>query len=106
MGQGSGDGLARRGGVLDLTGEPAGDGGVIGGGAGEGAGGQTLAQGQIGGPLRFQRLKDQGDAFAIHGDRHMAVFLEPERIMAGPPMSIFSMAASKPPPDSTVFSKG
>ncbi|MNJ60272.1 hypothetical protein D3C77_559930 [compost metagenome] len=33
-------------------------------------------------------------------------FLLPERIMAGPPMSMFSMAASKPPPDSTVFSKG
>ncbi len=45
LGQRTGDRFARRGGVVQLAGEPGRDGGVIGGGAGEGAGGQLLAQG-------------------------------------------------------------
>ena len=46
LGQRAAYGFAGRGGVADLLREPAGDGGVIGGGAGEGAGGEAFAQGQ------------------------------------------------------------
>src|SRR5690606_36163625 len=57
------------------SGEPAGHGGVIGGGAGEGAGGQLLAQGQGRGTVGLQGLDDQADAFRVDGDGDMAVVL-------------------------------
>ena len=75
LGQRAGDGFARRGGVADLLREPAGDGGVIGGGAGEGAGGEALPQGQIGGPVGLQGLQQLGDRGLVDADRDIAVVL-------------------------------
>ena len=75
LGQRTGDRLAGGSFVADLTGEPARDGGVIGGGAGEGAGGQTLAQLQRGGAIGLQGFQNLIDRILVDADGHIAVVL-------------------------------
>ena len=75
LGEGAADRLARRGGVPDLTGEPAGDGGVIGGGAGEGAGGEAFAQVQGGGAVGLEGVDHLVQPGLVDADGDIAVVL-------------------------------
>ena len=69
------DRQARRSGILDLLGEPARDRRIIVGGAGKGAGGQTLAQGKVSGSGRGQGLQHHIHRRLIDANGHIAVVL-------------------------------
>src|SRR5690606_32368940 len=67
--------LAGRGGVADLLREPAGDGGVIGGGAGEGAGGEAFAQLEGGGAVGLEGVDHLVQPGLVDADGDVAVVL-------------------------------
>ena len=75
LGEAAGDGFADRGRILDPVGEPGGDCGVIGGGAGKGAGGQLLAQGQRGRAVGLERVNHLIHGVPIDADGDVAVVL-------------------------------
>ena len=61
--------------VLVLAREPAGDGGVVGGGPGEGAGGELAAQGHARAALRLHRRKHLVEILSAGADRDIGVVL-------------------------------